>query len=217
MSLWEPFHPQTCAKGPETCVNRTCRGAAGQVIIELPKHTARLEVTTMKRTKLLALALAGVMALALLTGCSGGKSEDRRIAENVADIMKRSHPNVKEVSYSVPELSGAVRSAFAPGWLNEAGTGLERDALTQDGRTVEDFLKDSLKAYEERSTVYFFAFDATGESAYAQSERFVQGKAPSLPVFYQGVSITAYTKMRVGVCHKTVGEKDYCLVVLVLA
>ena len=82
---------------------------------------------------------------------------------------------------------------------------------------MEVFLKDSLKAYEERSTVYFFAFDATGESAYAQSERFVQGKAPSLPVFYQGVSITAYTKMRVGVCHKTVGEKDYCLVVLVLA
>ena len=118
----------------------------------------------MKRTKLLALALAGVMVLALLTGCSGGKSEDRRIAENVADIMKRSHPNVKEVSYSVPELSGAVRSAFAPDWLNEAGTVLERDALTQDGRTVEDFLKDSLKAYEERSTVYFFAFDATGES-----------------------------------------------------
>ena len=173
----------------------------------------------MKRTKLLALALAGVMVLALLTGCSGGKTEDRRIAENVADIMKRSHPNVEEVSYSVPELSGAVRSAFAPGWLNEAGTGLERYALTQDedGRTVEDFLKDSLKAYKERSTVYFFAFDATGESAYAQSERFVQGKAPSLTVFYQRVSITAYTKMRVGVCHKTVGEKDYCLVVLVLA
>ena len=78
-------------------------------------------------------------------------------------------------------------------------------------------MEDSLKAYEERSTVYFFAFDATGESGYAQSERFVQGKAPSLPVFYQRVSITAYTKMRVGVCHKTVGEKDYCLVVLVLA
>ena len=50
------------------------------------------------------------------------------------------------------------------------------------------FMEDSLKAYEERSTVYFFAFDATGESAYAQSERFVQGKAPSLTVFYQSVS-----------------------------
>ena len=167
--------------------------------------------------RLLALALAGVMTLALLTGCSGGKAEDRRIAENVADIMKRSHPNVEEVSYSVPELSGAVRSAFAPDWLNEAGTGLERDALTQDGRTVKVFMEDSLKAYEERSTVYFFAFDATGESAYAQSERFVQGKAPSLPVFYHNMSPTACTKMRVGVCHKTVGERDYCLVVLVLA
>ena len=172
----------------------------------------------MKRTKLLALALAGVMVLALLTGCSGGKTEDRRIAENIADIMmKQNHSNVKEVSYSVPELSGAVRSAFAPDWLNEAGTVLERYARTQDGRTVEVFLEDSLKAYEEGSSVYFFAFDATGESAYAQSERFVQGKAPSLTVFYQRVSITAYTKMRVGVCHKTVGEKDYCLVVLVLA
>ena len=173
----------------------------------------------MKRTKLLALALAGVMALALLTGCSGGKTEDRRIAENIADIMmKRSHRNVKEVSYSVPELSGAVRSAFAPDWLNEAGTALERDARTQDGRTVEDFLKDSLKAYEEDSTVFFFAFDATGESAYAQSERFVQGNnAPSLTVFYQSVSPSSYTKLRVGVCHKTVGEKDYCLAVLVLA
>ena len=173
----------------------------------------------MKRTKLLALALAGVMALALLTGCSGGKTEDRRIAENLADYMESRFPNVKEVSYSVPELSGAVRSAFAPDWLNEAGTVLERYARTQDGQTVEVFLGDSLKAYKykERSNVYFFAFDATGESAYAQSERFVQGKAPSLTVFYQRVSITAYTKMRVGVCHKTVGEKDYCLAVLVLA
>ena len=173
----------------------------------------------MKRTKLLALALAGVMVLALLTGCSGGKTEDRRIAENIADIMmNRNHRNVKEVSYSVPELSGAVQSAFAPDWLNEAGTVLERYAPTQDGRTVEDFLKDSLKAYEEGSNVYFFAFDATGESAYAQSERVAQGKAPSLSVFpYKSVAPSSYTKLRVGVCHKTVGEKDYCLVVLVLA
>ena len=174
----------------------------------------------MKRTKLLALALAGVMVLALLTGCSGGKTEDRRIAENIADsMMKQNHYNVKEVSYSVPELSGAVRSAFAPDWLNEAGTVLERYARTKDGSTVEDFLKDSLKAYkEESSAVYFFAFDATGESADVQSERVALGKAPSLPVFpYKSVAPSSYTKLRVGVCHKTVGEKDYCLVVLVLA
>lgn len=44
----------------------------------------------MKRTKLLALALAGVMALALLTGCGdkpGDKPEDTLRAEALADII----------------------------------------------------------------------------------------------------------------------------------
>ena len=44
----------------------------------------------MKLKKLLALALAGVLMLALLTGCSGGATgEDRLVAEAVADIFKR--------------------------------------------------------------------------------------------------------------------------------
>ena len=37
--------------------------------------------------RLLALALAGVMVLALLTGCSGGKSDDTLRAEALADII----------------------------------------------------------------------------------------------------------------------------------
>lgn len=41
----------------------------------------------MKRTKLFALALAGVMVLALLTGCSDGKSDDTLRAEALADII----------------------------------------------------------------------------------------------------------------------------------
>lgn len=38
--------------------------------MELPKHITRLEVTTMKRKKFLALALAGVMTAATLTACA---------------------------------------------------------------------------------------------------------------------------------------------------
>ena len=91
----------------------------------------------MKRTKLLALALAGVIALALLTGCSGGKMEDRRIAENIADIMKRSHPNVEEVSYSVPELSGAVRSAFAQRGRDRPRTGRPHEGWPDGGSLSE--------------------------------------------------------------------------------
>ena len=41
----------------------------------------------MKLKKLLALALAGVMALALLTGCSGRKPDDTLRAEALADII----------------------------------------------------------------------------------------------------------------------------------
>ena len=93
----------------------------------------------MKRTKLLALALAGVIALALLTGCSGGKTEDRRIAENVADIMKRSHPNVKEVSYSVPELSGTVcvRSGLAQRGRDRPRTGRPHEGWPDGGSLSE--------------------------------------------------------------------------------
>ena len=40
-----------------------------------------MEVTTMKRTKLLALALAGVMVLALLTGCSDSSSKAKQVEE----------------------------------------------------------------------------------------------------------------------------------------
>ena len=90
------------------------------------------------------------MALALLTGCSGGKAEDRAHRGEHRGHHEAQPPQCEGGLLQRPaELSGAVRSAFAPGWLNEAGTVLERDALTQDGRTVEVFLKDSLKAYEE--------------------------------------------------------------------
>lgn len=41
----------------------------------------------MKLKKLFALALAGMMVLALLTGCSGGKSDDTLRAEALADII----------------------------------------------------------------------------------------------------------------------------------
>ena len=42
--------------------------------------------------RLLAFALAGVMTLALLTGCSGGGTEeDRLVAVGVADQIGRAH------------------------------------------------------------------------------------------------------------------------------
>ena len=174
----------------------------------------------MKLKKLLALALAGVLMLALLTGCSGGgNGEDRLVAEAIADIFKRIYPNT-EVSYGVPALTRTIRPAFTPDWFLKTPEGII-DGLNEKfpidaGQTLKGFLQDSLKAYEQSNFVSFVAFDSTGMSALQQVERFSSG-APVVRVYYKDVSPTVNTKLRVGVCHKTVEGREYCLVVIVRA
>ena len=171
----------------------------------------------MKLKKLLALALAGVLMLALLTGCSGGATgEDRLVAEAVADIFKRIYPNT-EVSYGVPALPRTIRPAFTPVWFQYTPEGiiwLDGNFPIDAGQTLEGFLQDSLKAYEQSNFVSFVAFDSTGMSALQQVERFSSG-APAIRVYGKGWSPSANTKLRVGVCHKTVEGREYCLIVIV--
>ena len=173
----------------------------------------------MKLKKLLALALAGVLMLALLTGCSGdGNEEDRLVAVGGADIFKRIYPTT-EVSYSVPALTRTIRPAFTPDWFQNTPEGiiwLDGNFPIDAGQTLEGFLQDSLKAYAQSNFVSFVAFDSTGMSALQQVERFSSG-APVVRVYYKDVSPTVNTKLRVGVCHKTVEGREYCLVVIVRA
>lgn len=170
----------------------------------------------MKLKKLLALALAGVLMLALLTGCSGGATgEDRLVAVGVADIFKGNSQNV-EVSYSVPALTRTIRPAFTPDWFLMTPEGiiwLDENFPIDAGQTLKGFLRDSLKAYEQSNFVSFVAFDSTGMSALQQVEQFSSG-APLVGV-YNKDGAPAPTKLRVGVCHKTVEGLEYCLVVVV--
>ena len=142
----------------------------------------------MKRKKFLALALAGVLMLALLTGCSGGgNGEDRLVAEAVADLFKGNSQNV-EVSYSVPELTSTIRPAFTPDWFLMTPEGII-DGLNENfpidaGQTLKGFLQDSLKAYAQSNFVSFVAFESTGMSALQQVERFSSG-APVVGVYYK--------------------------------
>lgn len=174
----------------------------------------------MKLKKLLALALAGVLMLALLTGCSGsGTEEDRLVAEAVADIFKGNSQNV-EVSYSVPALTRTIRPAFTPDWFLKTPEGiicgLDENFPIAAGQTLKGFLENSLNAYAQSNFVSFVAFDSTGMSALQQVERFSSG-APVVGVHYKDVSPTVNTKLRVGVRHKTVDGREYCLVVVVRA
>lgn len=70
----------------------------------------------MKLTKrLLAMALAGVMLLAILTGCGGGKSGDRLVEEYMATLLSESYNNIP-ITHDVPEIK-AVAEKFNPSWL----------------------------------------------------------------------------------------------------
>ena len=174
----------------------------------------------MKLKKLLALALAGVLMLTLLTGCSGGGTEeDRLVAVGVADRFMMPSSNV-EVSYSVPALTSTIQPAFTPDWFLMTPEGII-DGLNENfpidaGQTLKGFLENSLNAYAQSNFVSFVAFDSTGMSALQQVERFSSG-APVVGVYYKDVSPTVNTKLRVGVRHKTVAGREYCLVVVVLA
>ena len=197
----------------------------------------------MKLKKLLALALAGAVLTASLTACTpldaaelvydsifgGGSSstgstaedaENRVVAVGVADHFKGNSQNV-EVSYSVPELTSTIRPAFTPGWFflkTPEGIiyGLDENFPIDAGQTLKGFLENSLKAYEQSNFVTFYAFDSTGMSASEQAARFNNiDLVPSVTVCAVAVSPSVNTKLQVGVCHKTVAGREYCLVVVV--
>ena len=199
----------------------------------------------MKLKKLLALALAGAVLTASLTACTpldaaelvydsifgGGSSstggtgstaedaKNRVVAEGAADHFKRIY-QITEVSYGVSELTSTIRPAFTPGWFQEDAEGnickLNRDFHINPSQTLDGFLQDSLKDYRvQNNYVGFFVFDSTGMSAGAQAAQF--DNIRNVPQV--GVQLPfgppAPTKLRVGVCHKTVEGREYCLVVVV--
>ena len=199
----------------------------------------------MKLKKLLALALAGAMLTASLTACTpldaaelvydsifgGGSSstggtgstaedaENRAVAVGTAACFKRIYRNA-EASYGVPELTSTIRPAFTPEWFLKTPEGiicgLDENFPIAAGQTLKGFLENSLNAYAQSNFVSFVAFDSTGMSALQQVERFSSG-APAIRVYGKGWSPSTNTKLRVGVRHKTVAGREYCLVVVVLA
>lgn len=85
----------------------------------------------MKLTKkLLAMALAGVMLLTILTGCSGGKTGDRLVEEYMATFL-RENPWYKDVpiTHDVPEIK-TVAEMFQDSWLTDGSWNMSSTPLT---------------------------------------------------------------------------------------
>ena len=120
----------------------------------------------MKRTKLLALALAGVMALAMLTGCSDSSSKAKQVEEYFRYRMRQFGDYQKDETLD-KKLEG-IAQQFQPDWL--AG----EDLLTSE---AERIIKEELEYYLVTGRVRLWYGEVKpGQSALAQAESMKQCK-----------------------------------------
>ena len=115
----------------------------------------------MKRTKLLALALAGVMVLALLTGCSDSSSKAKQVEECFRSLMKQQGGDYQKDETLDKKLEG-IAQKFQPSWL------ADEDLLTSE---AENIIKEELEYYLETGCVWLWYGEVKpGQSALTQAE-----------------------------------------------
>lgn len=174
--------------------------------------------------KILALILAGVMALALLTGCGKAASLNRTIAEGLAEhtkliLAQAGNDNNISVSYQVPELRRDIAPLFDENWITKGSSGddvLNENYKVNGNKTVKETLTDILSSYMSDSYVAFLATDVTDV------------KNPVLEVLNLNYSDIAFrltisdpsqlasiTSMKIEVTHKTVNGRTYALAVMI--
>ena len=180
--------------------------------------------------KILALILAGVMALALLTGCGKAASPDRAAAEGVADWMKHichayGNKNEISVSYQVPELNRDIAPLFDTNWMkrddnadpDDADYPDENATISGTTTTVAQALQQRLSNYKDASCTAFLATDVTGSAGLTSPETYWLIMESSGIAVY-GDASKAYknaTHLRIAATHKTIGDKTFLLAVVV--
>lgn len=175
--------------------------------------------------KILALILAGVMALALLTGCGKATSPDRAVAESVVDWLKyacsqEGNKNEISVSYQIPELRRDIVPLFDTNWMSMTDDDeLDGDAVISGTTTVKQALAQCLSNYKDASYAVFYATDVTEYVGFASPEVFQLLTQSGDPVVISGDLDEASknaTHLRVAAAHKTIGDKTFLLAVMVL-
>ena len=166
--------------------------------------------------KILALILAGVMALALLTGCGKATSLNRTMAEGIAEYHKSSYvragnKNNISLSYQVPELRRDIAPLFDETWITKDNSG--DDVLTE---AAKETLKGILSPYMSDSYVAFHAADVTDvKTPFAETANLV-GSQIAFRAIASGLYADSVTSIRVAVVHKNVNGRTYALTVIIV-
>lgn len=173
--------------------------------------------------KILALILAGVMALALLTGCGKSTSLNRTMAEGIAEYYKSSYvragnKNNISVSYQVPELSRDITPLFDENWITEHdGADVLNENYKVNGKTVKETLRDILSPYiSASSAVTFLAADITDVKTPFMEISNLIGSQIAFRVASQNFYATSVTGIRVAVVRKNVNGRTYALTVIIV-
>lgn len=111
--------------------------------------------------RLLAFALAGVMVLALLTGCSDSSSKTKQVEEYFRYRMGRNTNYQKDET--LDKKLEVIAQQFQPDWLNNEAGGLTEEA--------QNIIKNELKDYLVTGSVWLWYGEVKpGQSALAQAE-----------------------------------------------
>ena len=115
--------------------------------------------------RLLALALAGVMVLALLTGCSDSSSQAKQVEEYFRYRNGRYTNSQKDET--LDKKLKVIARQFQPDWLKD-----EKGGLTEEARNI---IKNELKDYLVTGSVYLWYGEVKPcQSALAQAESMKQ-------------------------------------------
>ena len=174
--------------------------------------------------KILALILAGVMALALLTGCGKATSLNRTIAEGMGEYLNymrsiSNNPDPVPVSYQVPELSRNIAPLFDENWVKYDESKKE-DVLNEEhkinGKTIEEALKDIMSPYKSATSITFLIADVTDvKTVFTETIKLLDSTLKINVMGKFNVSLSTATNVRVAVVHKTVKGRTYALGVVI--
>ena len=134
----------------------------------------------MKLKKLFALALAGVMALALLTGCADSSSKTKQVEECFRSLMKTRQNKDYQKDETLDKKLEAIAQQFQPDWL--AGGG---DRLTEDARNI---IINELGDYLGTGSVWLWYGEVEpGQSAQAQAESMKRNQGIEIALLDSGI------------------------------
>lgn len=148
--------------------------------------------------RLLALALAGVMALALLTGCSDSSSQAKQVEEYFR--YRRGQFADYQKDETLDKKLKVIARQFQPSWLDDMNGG-----LTEDARNI---IRNELSDYVIAGDVTPWVGEVKpGQSALAQAESMKQCRALKYDTSYGSQPLRAIAFTMTG--KKSDGHRYY--------